>query len=308
MDRPVEFGLYVRMGGGFPSILKLAQDAEQNGFPIVYVNDHLLNLRDERKELLEAWTLVTAIGVKTGLRVSHTVICNSYRNPGLLAKMASTLDVITDGRFELGIGAGWNRREYRAYGYEFPKTSVRIQQLKEALQIIKKLWTEQETTFRGKFYSLERCINTPKPVQKPHPPIMVGGRGDSLLKVAAELADVINLNVPLDKVQERIRFVRNYCDTIGHDPKELCFSIFTNLVLAKDENELEPLLERMLRGNPFHKSREELEASSIIGTPETVLDRIQECLDLGISRFALIMYDPVPERLKLFSDAVMSQF
>ncbi len=305
MKQHVDFGVYIRMRNDYPSILKLAQDVERHGFPIVYVNDHLLNLRDESKEILEAWTLMTAIGVKTELRISHTVICNSFRNPALLAKMAATLDVITTGRFELGIGAGWHKREYQAFGYDFPKPLIRIQQLKEALQIIKKLWTEPETTFSGKYYAIEKCISMPKPFQKPHPPIMVGGSGDELLKVAAELVDEINLAVPLKKVKERIQFVKKYCDRIGKDSKKLRFSIFPRLVFAKDENELETLLKNV---QPKGQSREDFLASALVGTPETIVDRVYEYVDLGISRFTLIMYDPIPERLELFSNTVMSQF
>lgn len=292
------------MRDDYPSILKLAQEAERHGFSIVYVNDHFLNLRDESKEILEAWTLMTAVGVQINLRISHTVICNSFRNPAMLAKMASTLDTITDGRYELGIGAGWHEREYHAYGYEFSRALLRIFQLKEALQIIKQLWTEPETTFKGRFYTLEKCINTPKPVQKPHPPIMVGGTGDKILGVAAELADEVNIPT-LEKAEERIHFVRNYCDSIGRNPKELRVSLFPRLVFAKDENELELLIERY---QPKDQSREQFEEATLVGTPETVLNRIQRYVDLGVSRFALIMSNPTPERLELFSNQVMSQF
>ncbi|MFX0197268.1 MAG: LLM class flavin-dependent oxidoreductase [Candidatus Hodarchaeota archaeon] len=305
MNRQIDFGLYIRMRDDYPSILKLAHDAEQHGFSIVYVNDHFLNLRDETMETLEAWTLMTAIGVQTDLRISHTVICNSFRNPALLAKMASTMDVITNGRFELGIGAGWHEREYHAYGFTFYKALIRINQLKEALQIIKQLWTEPETTFKGQYYTLEKCINMPKPVQKPHPPIMVGGEGDKILGVAAELADEANIPISLEKVEERVQFIRNYCETIGRDPKELRLSLFPRLVLAKDETELEPLIERY---RPKDQSREEFLAAALVGTPEMVLARVQAYVELGISRFILIMYDPVPERLELFSSRVMSQF
>lgn len=304
MTRQIEFGLYIRMRDDYPSILQLAQEAERHGFSIVYVNDHLLNLRDETKEILEAWTLMTAVGVQTDLRISHTVICNSFRNPAMLAKMTSTLDHITDGRFELGIGAGWHEREYQAYGYEFPRASIRINQLKEALQIIKQLWTEHETTFKGQYFKLEKGINIPKPVQKPHPPIMVGGTRDKILGVAAELADEVNIPT-LEKVDERIHFVHNFCDKIGRDPKELRVSLFPRLVFAKDENELELLIERY---QPKDQSREEFEEVTLVGTPETVLDRIQGYIDIGVTRFALIMSNPTPERLELFSNRVMSQF
>lgn len=307
MNRPVEFGLYLRMYDDYLSILNLAHEAERQGFPIGYLNDHLLFTQDDQKNFLENWTVLTAIGSQTtDLRLSHIVLCNSFRNPALLAKMATTLDIITNGRFELGIGAGWHAREYQAFGYEFPKPSVRIEQLSETLQIIKKLFTEPETTFNGKYYTLDRCINLPKPVQKPHPPIMVGGEGDRLLKVAAEFADEINIPSPsLEKVRDRIRFVCNYCETIGRDPQELRFSIFTQMVLLRDENELEPILEKV---RPKIQSREDFLASALVGTPETILDQIHEYIELGVSRFALIVYDPIPERLQIVSKMAKNQF
>jgi len=305
MPQNIDFGLYIRMRDDYPSILQLAQEAERQGFRLAYANDHFLNLRDEQGEILEAWTLMTAIGVQTGLRISHTVICNSFRNPAMLAKMASTLDVITDGRFELGIGAGWHEREYLAYGYPFPKPLVRVEQLKEAVQIIKKLWTEPETTFRGKHYTLDKCINNPKPVQKPHPPLMIGGSKDKLLRVAAEFADEINLPTSLERIKERIQYVYKQCDSIGRDPKTLRFSWFPRLVLAKDEMELEQLIERY---QPKDRTREEFFATALVGTPEIVLERIQEFIELGISRFAIIMQAPTPDRLQLFSNTIMSQF
>ena len=219
--------------------------------------------------------------------------------------MGSTLDIITGGRYELGIGAGWRKREYEAYGYEFPKYSVRISQLKETLQIIKRLWTEPETTFRGKYYLLKNCVNMPKPIQKPHPPIMVGGAGDRLLEVGAENADEINLLVPFGKVQERIRFVHTYCDKIGRNQKELRFSVTQTLVLAKNKNELEALVEKT---QPKDQTRQQFLESALVGTAETIQDQIQGYVHLGISRFILIMQDPVPERIKLFSEAVMTHF
>ncbi len=301
----IEFGLFLRMRDDYPSILKLAQEADKRGFTIGYVNDHLLNLRDETLEFLEAWTVMTAIGVQTNLRVSHTVICNSFRNPALLAKMGATLDVITKGRFELGIGAGWHDREYQAYGFDFPKPAVRVQQLAEALQIIRQLWMEGETTFQGKYYTLDKCINLPKPIQKPHPPIMVGGKGDMLLKATVEYVDEYNLPSSHETLTERIQYIHNCCDKIGRNPKELRFSLFPRLVLATDETELEQLINQY---KPNDRSRKEFLATALVGTPDMVIDQVQKYVDIGVTRFALLMQKPVPERLELFANTVMKEF
>ena len=155
--------------------------AERNGFDSVYAYDHFIpHYRyPSAGSFFECFTLLSAISLYTKmLKIGQIVTCNSYRNPALLAKMVATLDIITNGRTELGIGAGWYQEEYKAYGYTYFSDIIRILQLEESIQIIKKLWTQEIANFRGKYYSVNRAICFPKPVQKPHPTIMVGGAGE----------------------------------------------------------------------------------------------------------------------------------
>ena len=141
------------------------------------------------------------------MKIGQIVTCNSYRNPALLAKMVATLDVITNGRAELGIGAGWFKEEYIAYGYQYSSDVERIMQLKESIQIIKKLWIQKIANFQGKYYSVNNATSYPKPVQKPHPTIMVGGSGEKyLLKVAAKYADRYNLILVARRDGRKIAF------------------------------------------------------------------------------------------------------
>lgn len=149
-----------------------------------------IHARSPKEPLLECWTSLSALATITSrLRIGTLVTCNSFRFPSLLAKMASTVDNISGGRLEFGISCGWFKQEHLAYGIRFSSFAIRIQQLREALQIIKKMWTEEISTFDGRYYRLENAINYPKPLQKPHPPIWIGGKNVELLKLAAEIAN-----------------------------------------------------------------------------------------------------------------------
>lgn len=161
----------------------IAIAAEKNGFDSAYVYDHFIPhyKYPAKGNFFECYTLLSALSTFTKMiKLGQIVTCNSYRNPALLAKMLSTLDVITRGRVEMGIGAGWYEKEYNAYGYSYLSNVVRILQLEESIQIIKKLWTMKIANFRGKYYSINNAICSPKPIQKPHPTIMVGGSGENI--------------------------------------------------------------------------------------------------------------------------------
>src|SRR5262249_50776271 len=148
------------------------------------------------------------------------VLSNSYRNPALVAKMAATFDIISGGRLELGLGAGWMDEEYRGYGYHFPHTRIRIEQLEEGLEVMRRLFTEQRSTFQGKYYALDDAPNNPKPSQRPGPPITIGGAGEQLLlKVVAKYAD--RWNCPMNAAPElahKLEVLRSHCAKIGRDP------------------------------------------------------------------------------------------
>ena len=177
-------------------------------------------------------------------------------NPALLAKMLSTLDIISEGRIELGIGAGWHKEEYRQYGYNFPPAPIRIEQLDEAITIVKSMWTEGRATFRGKHYSINGAICNPKPVQKPHPVIMVGGEGERyLLKIAAKHADRYNHPCGTIKTLKRkISILKEYCISIGRDHER--YRIFDTSYMSSQRNRR--------RAKRRHEAKEE--AASWIST------------------------------------------
>ena len=204
--RPVTIGLTLPQGwlDEFPSkkpheqflfSRSVALKAEKLGYDAGYVYDHFVPYYGNNSSgpFLEAYTLLSAIAsVTSKLRIGQVVTCNSYRHPSLLAKMTSTLDAISNGRLEFGIGAGWFEKEYLSYGYRFDSAMSRVEQLDESLKIIKKMWSNEKSSFKGKHYSLNNAICNPKPVQKPHPPIMVGGGGNKMMEVVARHATRYN--------------------------------------------------------------------------------------------------------------------
>jgi F420-dependent oxidoreductase-like protein len=175
--------------------VEIARLAEELDYDSIWVYDHFHNVpRPAHEAVFECWTVIAAVSQLTSrIRLGQMVGCNSYRNPGLLAKITSTLDVVSGGRLEWGIGAGWYENEYRAYGFEFPKPKDRIGMLRESVEVVRSMWTTPETTYKGRYYETVRANCDPKPLQNPHPPIMIGGGGEQLtLRVVAEHADCSN--------------------------------------------------------------------------------------------------------------------
>ncbi len=305
----VNFGLYVRMRHNWEDILQDVVEAENNKFSSIWVNDHLIGFDSEHKDpYLEAWTLMVALAMKTKLRIGHTVLCNSFRSPSLLAKMASSLDVISEGRLDLAIGAGWFEREYQAYGFPFLSAKERVAQLRESLQIIKLLFLEEEVNFQGQFWKLQSAINNPKPVQKPHPPIIVGGEKPKVISIAAEFAD--GLNIPhhtIDGCQDIINLLHKSCEKIGRKLKDVSLSWFGGVHMAKSSSEMKEL------AKPLIKETEPLEfvlEKRMVGTPENIVQKLAKYIDeLQIQQFMVGIRpsESITNPIEFFSDEVINQ-
>ena len=202
----------------YPEMVRVSNLAEGYGFGSIWLCDHFLTTSPEEyvqdagitsaggvpqsttgvprasMSLLESWTALAALARDTTrIRLGTSVLCNSYRHPSVLAKMAATLDVISEGRLDLGLGAGWFKREFEAYGIPFPPAGERVSALGEALEVMKIMWTEPNPVYEGRFYTLDGAICDPPPVQKPHPPLWVGGEGDRVQRIAAQFAQGINI-------------------------------------------------------------------------------------------------------------------
>jgi F420-dependent oxidoreductase-like protein len=305
----VRFGLFFpQVGLPFEQIRDRAQLADRLGYDSILFVDHMWSRGLPQLDHLEAWTVMTATAALTErLRIGALVLCNSYRNPALLAKMASSLDVVSKGRLVFGIGAGWMDEEYRAYGYRFPPTRERIDQMEEGLEVIRRLFTEESATFQGKYYSVHDAVNLPKPVQKPHPPILIGGAGERfLLKVVARHADIWNCpNNHAKDLPRKLVVLRKHCASVGRNPDEIQVSEQCLVVIGRTERQAKEkwAAAKRLFGSVFDLSL------AFRGTPEQVIEQLQKRVSEGVTLFTLLHGDfHAPESLELFAEKVFPAF
>jgi len=330
VNPPVEIGLILALTTqglairSYETMRAVAREAERLGFHSLWLCDHFFTLppgrgRRERirevpsraeagreavapptQPLLEVWTALTALSRDTQrIRLGPSVLAVGYRHPALLAKMAATLDVISGGRFEMGIGAGWIEAEYKAYGYAFPSASARIAQMEEAVEIMKRMWTEPEPAFAGAHYRIERAYCDPPPVQKPHPPIWIGGEGPKVLGVAARHADGFNARYwPPERFAERAGELAAACRDAGRDPAALRASVMLLLIPERDPAEAEAE-----RGN-FPATPD---SGVIAGTPAACVERLRAYIAAGVRRILVSIpnVDQRPERLRLAGEVIL---
>jgi alkanesulfonate monooxygenase SsuD/methylene tetrahydromethanopterin reductase-like flavin-dependent oxidoreductase (luciferase family) len=242
-------------------------------FDSAWIVDHV---QDNTINYLEGWTVLTYLAaLAPHLDIGHIVLCQSFRNPALLAKMASTLQYMSGGRFILGLGAGWKEDEYRAYGYDFPSARTRVEQLDETLQIIKALWYEKVATVQGKHYSITDAYCEPKP--DPIPPILIGGTKPRMLRLIARHADWwsvpwINIDAYLPMAQS----FEQVCKDVGRDPATVRRTWYGGSFCASTE----AMVQAMSQGK-------KLSAGFFVGTPTQVVEQMRPFIDLGIDYFML---------------------
>jgi probable F420-dependent oxidoreductase len=284
----------------YRDMVRVSKAAERYGFDSIWLCDHFLTLspddyvkdagiisqstggeaggRSRSMPLLEGWTALTALARDTStLRLGTSVLCNSYRYPSVLAKMAATLDVISDGRLDLGLGAGWFQREFEAYGIPFPSVGDRVSALAESLDVMKAVWTQANPTYAGRFYTLDGAVCDPKPLQTPHPPLWVGGEGDRVQRIAARSAQGLNIRwwSPA-KVQSRRDFLAQACESAGRDPATLRLSL-TALLAPTESTDEKARIRAEFSSIP--------ESGLIVGTPDKCAERIDEYRRCGIDHF-----------------------
>jgi F420-dependent oxidoreductase-like protein len=288
----------------------IALAADKFRFDSVYAYDHFIPHYnyEKHKTFFECFTLISAIAsITKNVKIGQIVTCNSYRNPGLLAKMVATLDAITNGRAELGIGAGWYEEEYVAYGYDFPADKLRIEQLDESLSIIKQMWEKKYATFLGKHYRVKRAVCNPKPIQKPHPPIMVGGSGERyLLKVAAKHADRYNLyfGTP-EEMKRKIQTIEEHCATVGRKFSEIEYSVVLPCLIREDQKAvLKDLDKRKKKGMTVERFKQALAGGNAIGTPDEIVTGLRKYIEIGVTHFVLHFMGLDEPFLKLFRSKV----
>ncbi|MDA0369863.1 MAG: LLM class F420-dependent oxidoreductase [Actinomycetota bacterium] len=288
--------------------VQVARLADELGYDSLWLYDHFHNVpRPSHETVFECWTTLSALSqITRRIRLGQMVGCNSYRNPALIAKITSTLDVVSGGRLEWGIGAGWYENEYRAYGYEFPKPKDRIGMLRESVEIVRSMWTERETTFKGKYYDVVRANCDPKPLQSPRPPILIGGGGEQLtLRVVAEHADCSNFGGRIDEWTRKRDTLWQHCERIGRDPGEIRMTWSPEVFIRRSEREIEAAGSRSLWGEDVDSWR----MSNLVGTPDQVADKIGSYMAAGCRGFIPWCADyPDTESLELLATEVAPRF
>ncbi|MER3446468.1 MAG: LLM class F420-dependent oxidoreductase [Candidatus Dadabacteria bacterium] len=307
--KKVKFGVMLRQEKtDFKPIREAAELCDKLGYHSVWFYDHILGMGSIDSDIFEAWTLMSSLSTVTSrVRIGTLVLCNSFRHPPLLAKMAATLDNISGGRLEFAIGAGWFEPEYRAYGYPFSDTVTRIEQLREAVKVIRAMWTQEKVTFKGKYYEINEAYCNPKPVQRPLP-IIIGGSGEKhLLRVVAEVAD--GWNCPASNAagyDRKLSVLKSHCEAAGRDISEIEISEQTVCVIVKDKVELR---EKLPKAQKRYRFFGDIEKTGIVGMPEECIERIKKKTENGVSKFTIFFSDIMsPDTLRFFANEVMSAF
>jgi len=273
------------------TILDAANKIEALNYESIWVYDHFHTVpKPTQDPTFECWTLMSALSQTTEkVRLGQMCTCNSYRNPSYLTKVASNIDVMSNGRLEYAIGAGWYDHEYKAYGYEYPSDGERLKMLEESLIIYKLMTTEEEPKFEGKYYSIDGAINQPKPIQKPYPPLWVCGGGEKVtLKLLAKYGDYGNWDVDVEGFIHKSNILKQHCENEGRDFTEIGRTLHTNVLIANSEDELKTKISKLATytniPEDYYYKR------PLIGTKDKVFDTINQFKEAGCSY--LIAYVP----------------
>lgn len=286
----------------YETMTRVAQEAEALGFDSIWLFDHFHTVPTPTQEVtFECWTSTAALARDTKrVRIGQMVTCNGYRNPALLAKMASTVDTLSHGRLDFGIGAGWYEHEFLAYGYDFPDGSTRLRQLRDAVQIILKMWNDDEATFEGKYHRVHGAINQPKGVQKSHIPLLIGGRGEQVtLKLVAQYADACNIgHLDNEGLERKFSIIKKHCDDIGRDYNSIRRTVLFNCAIAETDEEAFAKSASFHRNIPSGRIREQ----ALVGTPDTIRRRLAEIEQAGVQEIIIYMPDSAQlESVRMFA-------
>jgi F420-dependent oxidoreductase-like protein len=294
------------------SLKRLATKAENLGFDSFWVMDHFHQISPVGKQedpMLEGWTTISVIaGITSKIKLGTLVTGIIYRHPSVLAKMGATLDVLSKGRLFMGIGAAWNQEESLAYGIPFFQNKERLLRLEEAIQIIRKMWTEEEpaATFNGRYYQINNAYCNPKPIQKPSPPIMVGGSGERhTLKIVAKYADACNLYGSAETVKRKLSILNEHCKSVGRDYDSILKNKLGFIIIDNDKEMVEKRVQQIIsKGIPEERIREFL----MYGTPEEVLKQIELLEDVG-TQYLIVDLEPYREleALEIFGNSIVKK-
>ena len=274
----------------FESVKKCAQLVEEGGFVWFSFMDHLWQIPDNGyldEEFFDCYTFLPAIAAVTEkMELGALVTCVHFRNPTLLGRMIATLDHISQGRAVLGIGAGWYEDEFKAYGFDFPNSAERIHRLEDAIKLIKEMWTQESpVTYHGEYYEIENLILEPKPVQKPHPPILVGGGGRQLLRVVAKLADRYNIpNLSPEEYSKKLDVIAQHCKVVGRDYSKIQKTVVNPVIIretSEKAHECYENLQSMTESGPTSRDK----YRGLIGTSKEVVNQLEKFREMGVELF-----------------------
>ena len=291
---------------------EIALLAEELGYDSIWVYDHFHNVPEPSNEsVFECWTTMAALAEATSrIRLGQMVSCTSYRPPTLTAKITSSIDVISGGRLDWGVGAGWYWHEYEAYGYEFSENKVRIGRLREAVEVVKAMWSDAEAHYDGRYYTVKGAQCDPKPVQQPHPPIWIGGGGEQLtLRVVARHGDKANFGGKPHEWAHKRAVLQRHCKDVGRDEDEIEKTWSPEVFLRETEAEVNELHAAGKVGSLWSEPFDSWQAGNLVGTPEQVAEKIKAYVELGCTYFVPWCSDyPDDTTVRLFAAQVIPEF
>ncbi|BCO34487.1 LLM class flavin-dependent oxidoreductase [Mycobacterium heckeshornense] len=306
----LDIGVYVpQMGFSYEDVLHRTLRCEELGIGSVWLYDHLYGPGVPQISSLEAWTLATALLSRTDrIRVGHLVLCNQFRHPVVLAKMATTLDHISEGRLQLGIGSGSIEDEHSRTGLPWGSFAERSERLAEALEILSQAFSDGVVDFAGKHYTVRDMPIVPGPVQQPRPPVIVGGVGEKhTLPLVARYADVWNVpTYALGQLEHKLSVLQSICDDIGRDPATIMLSVEAVMALAPDDEALPKV--RQIAEKRFGTPGFGLHEGGLIGTPQAIVERLNQLRELGFQQVVLFTHDRASdETLELLASRVIAE-
>lgn len=334
----IGFGCYIyQQGVEYKDIQRIVIECERLGFDSIWLKDNFtsswlnayFSYKEEREVLrksadspvLECWTTLSSLGsVTTKIRLG-AILVNLHRSPSITAKMVSTLDVITHGRVEFGLSAGWYEKEIKSYGLPFPDASTRLEMLEESLVIIKKMLTEEQaSSFNGKHYTIKEAKCNPKPIQNPHPPLWVGGGGKKTLRLVAKYADGWNYGLcSYEEYLSKLSILRNCCNTVGRNYENIIKALHTVILLVESDDEIASLKNKIYDDNTLSTNSSSSSDGSgvwkknpdlvIAGTANSIIREISRYVKLGVNYFTIHFADvPDIRSLNLFARYVIPHF
>ena len=318
-----KFGCYIyQEGQRFEDIVSTVRECERRGFDSIWLKDNFLpwlqsyvkdgkntvaTCEPDNDLVLECWTTLSSLAPITQRIRLGAILVNSYRTPpSLLAKMVSTLDIISRGRLEFGLSAGWYRREFEAYGFDFLKSSARVEMLEESIKIIKMMLTENSpVSFSGKYFKVNGAICNPKPIQRPYPPLWIGGSGERTIEIAAKYANGWNYGLcSYEEYVAKLSLLKNCCKIVNRDYQNIMKGWQGLIIIGKHEEDVQIKISDL-------QSKKRIEDDgiskiSVAGTIEEIQTEIAKYIRIGVNYFTVSF--PDLESLKLFAERIMPQF